>query len=113
MGRVTLIHNPSAGDEETEADHLLSLIRKAGHDVVDISVKDDDYRAALESPGDLVAVAGGDGTVRKVATKVIGRGIPIAILPVGTANNISRSLGIDGPLEELIAKWDIASKKES
>jgi diacylglycerol kinase (ATP) len=109
--RVTLIHNPSAGDEETEGDHILSLIRRAGHDVVDVSAKDDDYKAALESPGDLVAVAGGDGTVRKVATKLIGRGIPIAILPVGTANNISRSLGIEGSLEELIAKWETASNK--
>jgi diacylglycerol kinase family enzyme len=107
---VTLIHNPSAGDEETESDHLLSLIRKAGHEVVDISVKDD-YRAALESLGDLVAVAGGDGTVRKVATELIGRGVPIAILPLGTANNISRSLGIDGPMERLIAKWETSSKK--
>lgn len=107
---VTLIYNPSAGDEETERENLLSLIRKAGHDVVDVSVKDD-YRSALESLGDLVAVAGGDGTVRKVATKLRGRGVPIAILPVGTANNISRSLGIEGPLEELIAKWETSSRK--
>jgi diacylglycerol kinase family enzyme len=71
----------------------------------------DDYRAALESLGDLVAVAGGDGTVRKVATELRGRGVPIAILPAGTANNISRSLGIDGPMEELIAKWETSSKK--
>jgi diacylglycerol kinase family enzyme len=109
--RVTLIHNPSAGPEDIDSDHLVSLIRDAGHEVVNISVKDDDYRSLLESPGDVVAVAGGDGTVRKVATKLIGSGIPIAILPVGTANNVSRSLGIEGHLEEMIAKWETAPMK--
>lgn len=32
-------------------------------------------------------------------------GCPIAILPVGTANNIAKSLGIEEPLEELVAGW--------
>jgi diacylglycerol kinase family enzyme len=48
----------------------------------------------------LVVVTGGDGTVRGVATRLIGRKIPLAIVPGGTANNIARALGIEGnPLE--------------
>src|SRR5262249_24549925 len=32
--------------------------------------------------------------------------VPIAILPMGTANNVSRTLNlVDKPLEELIASW--------
>jgi diacylglycerol kinase family enzyme len=33
----------------------------------------------------------------------------MAILPLGTANNIATSLGIHGTLEELVAGWDTAS----
>lgn len=110
--RITLIHNPSAGDEETTSEQLLGLIREAGHDVVGVSLKHDDYPVALQDPGDLVAVAGGDGTLRRVATELIGREIPIAILPAGTANNIARTLEIDGSFEELVASWRNSSIKK-
>ncbi|HLG58595.1 MAG TPA: diacylglycerol kinase family protein, partial [Vicinamibacterales bacterium] len=34
-----------------------------------------------------------------------GRGVPLTILPVGTANNIAKSFGIDGAVDDLIEKW--------
>lgn len=49
---------------------------------------------ALRHPGDAVLVAGGDGTVGKVAKRLAGRGIPMAVIPTGTANNVARTLGI-------------------
>jgi diacylglycerol kinase family enzyme len=61
---------------------------------------------ALEEPADLVAVAGGDGTVSRVIQKMAGRATPVAPLPAGTANNISTALGIVGrPMEELVRGW--------
>ena len=60
----------------------------------------------LKKPGDLVVVAGGDGTVGKVGRRMIGRPTPIAILPLGTANNIARTLGVLGkPLRNLVRSW--------
>lgn len=41
----------------------------------------------------LVVVAGGDGTLRAVVTRLIDKDIPIALIPLGTANNISKTLG--------------------
>jgi diacylglycerol kinase (ATP) len=57
----------------------------------------------------VVAVAGGDGTVGKVARRLIGSATPIAILPLGTANNVAATLGVsDRTLKELISGWKAA-----
>ena len=40
---------------------------------------------------DLVIAAGGDGTVGAVATQLVGSDLPMAILPLGTANDVARS----------------------
>jgi diacylglycerol kinase (ATP) len=54
-------------------------------------------------------VAGGDGTVGKVARYLSGNRTPIAVLPMGTANNIAKTLGIAGKtLQELIKGWTTA-----
>ena len=54
-------------------------------------------------------MAGGDGTVGKVARRLIGSRTPLAILPMGTANNIANTLGITGrSLEQLIKGWNTA-----
>jgi diacylglycerol kinase (ATP) len=110
--KVTLIHNSDAGGEEScSAPQLLRLIREAGHTATHLSPKDDNLERALQAPADIVAVAGGDGTVGKVAKCLIGRRIPIAILPMGTANNIATTLGLmDRTFPQLIAEWTSAPR---
>jgi diacylglycerol kinase (ATP) len=49
---------------------------------------------------DLVAVYGGDGTVSSVAGELVGRRMPLAILPGGTANVMSMQLGIPQKLPQ-------------
>jgi diacylglycerol kinase family enzyme len=84
------------------------LLEGAGYRATYHSAKGKRWKKALEDPGDLVVVAGGDGTTAKVAKRLAGRGVPLAILPGGTANNIARSLALDAPLEELVARWSVA-----
>jgi diacylglycerol kinase family enzyme len=105
--RVTLIHNPGAGAQSaSDARKLVKLLEDAGHEVRGKSAKDDDWEKALDWPADVVAVAGGDGTVARVAKRMHRRKLPIAPLPSGTANNISRTLGlVDRPFEELVRAW--------
>ena len=108
--KVTLIHNPKAGDRSRPSeDDLVRMIRKAGHKVRYQSIKEKKWKKVLKKPCDIVAVAGGDGTVGKVARGLIETRIPIAVLPLGTANNIANSLGLaDIPLEDLVATWNTA-----
>jgi diacylglycerol kinase family enzyme len=105
--RVTLIHNPGAGRQEAGgAASLVRLLEVQGHAVQAGSSAERDWQDLLDAPADLVAVAGGDGTVARVAKAMAGRGIPVAPLPAGTANNIARSLGlVDRPWEELVCAW--------
>jgi diacylglycerol kinase family enzyme len=108
--KVILIHNPSSGDGESRsADTLTAMIRNAGHAVVYVSSQEKDWKQALEDPADIVAVAGGDGIVGKVAKQTVGLNRPIAVLPLGTANNIARTLGLVGePLNRWVAAWGAA-----
>lgn len=110
--KVTLIHNPKAGDEtRPSAGQLAALISEAGHKVRLQSTREKDWSRILKKKADLVAIAGGDGTVGKVCRRLVGSGIPIAVLPLGTANNISRTLGIAGVnVFQLIAGWKKAER---
>lgn len=109
---VTLIHNPDAGgDNQLSGDDILELIDKAGHSATLQSSKDNGWDKALQGPADIVAVAGGDGIVGQVAKRMIGRQIPIAILPMGTANNVATTLGVKHlAIDELIFGWTSARR---
>ena len=102
--RALLVHNPTAGSGHPDRDALLGHLDRAGFSTQYFSSKDDDYKDALAEPdADMVIVAGGDGTVGKIARGTLNRATPLAILPLGTANNVARSLGIEGELEALVA----------
>jgi diacylglycerol kinase family enzyme len=49
---------------------------------------------------DLIVVAGGDGTINEVAEGVIGTPVPMAILPVGTANVLATEMKLGGTSEQ-------------
>lgn len=109
--RIALIHNPSAGSGSSDGKQIERAIRVAGHDVLAVSGDADDWTSALSQPVDLVAVSGGDGTIARVARRMIGRGIPLAALAAGTANNIALTLGVEAlTLEQQIASWASAKR---
>ena len=75
------------------------------------SIKEKDWKKALKKSCDIIAIAGGDGTVGKVARRLVGNTIPVAILPIGTANNIGHALGLTGRvIESLITEWETARR---
>ena len=65
-------------------------------------------RMAAEQRPAVVVVAGGDGTVRVVASELAGTGVPLGVIPLGTGNDFARANGIPddvaGALERIIKR---------
>jgi diacylglycerol kinase family enzyme len=103
--RALLVHNPTAGTKGHDKGSLLDALHLADIKVDYMSTKDDDLKRALKHAHDVVVAAGGDGTIDYVFTHLPDRSIPVGILPLGSANNIARSLGIAGTPAELAEQW--------
>ncbi len=57
---------------------------------------------ALETGIDLVVSVGGDGTLREVFEGLEGRDLPVAVLPLGTANVLSLDLELPRQVERCV-----------
>jgi YegS/Rv2252/BmrU family lipid kinase len=60
-------------------------------------------RSAVAEGYDVVAAAGGDGTVGAVACELLGSETALGILPLGSVMNVARMLGIPRDLDEAAA----------
>ena len=110
MKLAQLLHNPGAGEEAHSKKELISLIEET----LDLecryfSTKEKEWKD-IEPGIDLLIIAGGDGTVRKVSRELlnrkrIDRQVPIALLPLGTANNIAKTLDLMGDVKDIVKRW--------
>jgi YegS/Rv2252/BmrU family lipid kinase len=60
-------------------------------------------KSAVSAGVGLVLACGGDGTVTACAEGVIGTGVPLAIIPMGTGNLLARNVGLPMGLDEALA----------
>ncbi|WAC39929.1 diacylglycerol/lipid kinase family protein [Pedobacter sp. SL55] len=106
--KIQLVHNPTAGAEEHEAEHLMELLQAAGYKGNYSSSKKKILKK-VAADVKYIAVAGGDGTVRKTILAMLDKKLkykrPVAILPLGTANNIASSLAIEENLRLNADTW--------
>jgi len=105
---ATLIFNPRAGGSgHSSPDRLVEALEALGYHPVYRATDDEaDLAAALGGARGTVFVAGGDGTVRAVALHLAGRpGMCLGIIPLGTANNVGRTLGVEGDPLDVIAGY--------
>lgn len=105
MKKAKILHNPNAGSQEHTKDTLMALVNANGVECGYSSTKETGWNN--EKPhGDFFIVAGGDGTVRRIVVKYLHKNRkhirPILLLPLGTANNIAKSLGIQGHIDDII-----------
>ena len=102
--RVCLYWNRTAGGGAS-LDELKQAIGRAGHHITRVVSRPDELSHNHTQDVDCVAAAGGDGTIARAGRLLAGGTIPLAIVPMGTANNIATSLGIVGTLDEVVARW--------
>jgi diacylglycerol kinase family enzyme len=104
--RVVVVRNPRSGSALDTAT-LQQAVDAAGvrADIIDIPTvpEFDDWIERLASHYDVIAVAGGDGTVSSVAAAVARAKKTLAIIPTGTMNHFARDAGIPTTLDAATA----------
>lgn len=110
-GTATLIYNTNAGgSSRCTPDDLVNAIHAIGFTPVYRATScEDDLKEALDGVQGTVFVAGGDGTQRAVALTLAGQPeVTLAVIPMGTANNVARTLGVQGEPLDVIAAYSRA-----
>ena len=106
--RALFVYNSTAGEEDTGqklADTLHVLAQAADELIVLDTASEEELRQACFHYGeqvDLLVVMGGDGTVHTCINAIapLAKRPVIGILPGGTSNDFSRSLGMPQKLNE-------------
>lgn len=106
--KIQLFHNPGAGLGEHSGEELARTIESYGYQCRHVSIKDKNWEQ-MPADTDWIAVAGGDGTVKRIVQMLGNRKaenrLPVGLLPLGTANNIATSLHISGKPGDIVSTW--------
>ena len=113
MPRIAVIINHQAGSTgEIGTTQIEDALRAAGFESSVTLASDgskivDAAKQALSEGADIVVAGGGDGTVSAVASELVGSGIALGVLPLGTLNHFAKDIGIpmepDQALQTIVA----------
>lgn len=109
--RALFVVNPKARSGGSPLEAVREALRAGGLDLLEPG-PDESCRDAIRARAkdvDLAILGGGDGTLNGAAPAIVETGLPMAILPLGTANDLARSLGL--PLDPLAAARLAASEE--
>jgi YegS/Rv2252/BmrU family lipid kinase len=103
MGRrALLLVNRSARHGERLLGEAIAELRRSGLELVEQSAAHprrlSDVIRRYRDRVDLVVVGGGDGTLNGAADGLVEAQLPLGILPMGTANDLARTLGLPADL---------------
>jgi YegS/Rv2252/BmrU family lipid kinase len=101
--RVLVLVNPKASRAVAALPALSTWFTENCHAVIVVSGSNKGRRRELEAHGkevDLIVIGGGDGTISKAVPQLLKLKRPFAVLPLGTANDFARTVGLPtDPLE--------------
>jgi diacylglycerol kinase family enzyme len=98
MGRIALLANPESG--QGDAEEVERELRDLGADVALFAIQD--AEDALGSGAERIVVAGGDGSLGLAASIAIREGVPLGVVPVGTANDFARAFDLPDELPDAV-----------
>ena len=105
--RALLRLNPNARNGDQDVDAALQRLRDAGLTLVELDPDGpDDVPSCIRRhayDAELLIAGGGDGTMNSVAEALMDTDLTLGVLPLGTANDLARSLGIPDDLEAAAA----------
>src|SRR5208337_2916693 len=110
---TVLIYNSYAGKFGRNGDSLVGrvveILRNNGHHVTVVPTRGPGTAGAIAREhigrgADLIVAAGGDGTINEAAEGMLHSGVPLAILPGGTANVLANEIGLGSKIERAAAR---------
>ncbi|WP_010168759.1 diacylglycerol/lipid kinase family protein [Candidatus Epulonipiscium viviparus] len=120
MKRAILLYNPKAGNRKilNQVDYITEKIQKLGYV---LTIYRSEFKGAIEKhildkvlpeDFDLIMISGGDGTINECINGMMKKKIyaPLAILPLGTANDFANTAMIPNTIDDainLIAKGEL------
>lgn len=118
--RALLILNPVSGDHEPNTEKVAAIRAQLVAAPFSLEVQETTpergarllAREAVAAGVEVILVGGGDGTVSEVARELVQKPATLGILPIGTFNNIARSIGVLGELPaatQVIADGNVRS----
>ena len=99
---LALLENPRSGSGD--CGEVERLLRERGAEVRAFGF--DQVASAVDARPERLVVAGGDGSIGPVARAAAATGLALAVVPVGTANDFARALGLP---DDLAAACQIAA----
>lgn len=91
----------SRSGSRTDPDRIGRLLERRGSRVERLAM--DDLAGPLPCGVDRVVIAGGDGSLGVAARAAHTAGVPLAVVPTGTANDFARALGLPTELDRACA----------
>lgn len=102
--RVLLIVNRHSRQGQHRLSEAIDCLKQFGFELFEESTaKPQEYSEIIyryRDKVDLVVVGGGDGTLNAAVDALVETNLPLGILPLGTANDLARTLGIPMSLPE-------------
>ncbi|HEY9880338.1 MAG TPA: lipid kinase [Leptolyngbyaceae cyanobacterium] len=104
MGKALLVVNRRARKGQQKLEEALEQLQHCGLEWIEVSPEAPEEIATAichyRDQADRVIIGGGDGTLNAAIPGLIETQLPLGILPLGTANDLARTLGIPATLPE-------------
>ena len=104
MRKALLLVNRNARRGETALVEAINLFKNLEIELIEESINDasqlSDLICRYNNQVDLVIIGGGDGTLNSAIDGLLATRLPLGILPLGTANDLARTLGLTTNLVE-------------